>query len=109
MKNPRPDYCYSLTPDTFPVPRGVILAQDIRELLQVANGVYHAFLLIEGKADRGELTHTQNQAARGGATVIKASRTLLEKVGEPDVTGVDERTVVFSAAMNQSVLEIWLH
>ena len=109
MKNPRPDYCYGLTPDTFPIPRGVMIAQDIRELLQVANGVYHAFLLIEGKADRGELAHAENQAARGGATLVKASRTLLEKSGEPDVIGVDERTVIFSAAMNQTVVEIWLH
>ena len=109
MKNPRPDYCYGLTPDTFVIPRGVMLAQDIRELLQVANGVYHAFLLIEGKADRGELAHAQNQAARGGATLVKASRTLLEKLGEPDVRGVDDRTMIFSVAMNQTVLEIWLH
>ena len=109
MKNPKPDYCYGLTPDTFPIPRGVMLAQDIRELLQVANGVYHAFLLIEGKADRGELAHAQNQAARGGATLIKASRTLLKKLGESDITGVDDRTVIFSTAMNQTVLEIWLH
>lgn len=109
MKNPRPDYCYGLTPDTFPVPRGVMLSQELRELLRIANGVYHAFLLIEGKADRGELAHAYNQAARGGATLVKASRSLLEKLGDPDVTGVDERTVVFSVAMNSTILEIWLH
>ena len=109
MKNSKPDYCYGLTPETFPTPRGVILAQEIRELLRVANGVYHAFFLIEGKADRGELAHAHNQAARGGATLVKASRSLFERLGEPDVSGVDERTVVFSAAMNNTVLEIWLH
>lgn len=109
MKNPKPDYCYGLTPDTFPTPRGVMLAQEVRELLRVANGVYHAFLLIEGKADRGELAHAHNQAARGGATLVKAFRSLFERLGEPDVDGVDERTVVFSAAINNTILEIWLH
>ena len=109
MKNPKPDYCYGLTPDTFPIPLDVVLTAETRELIQVANGVYQAFLLIEGKADRGELAHAQNQAARGGATLVKASRRLYEKSGDPGVTGADTRTAIFSVAMNQIVIEIWLH
>ena len=109
MKNPRPDYTYGITPESFPVPIDVRISAETSALLKVVPGLLHPFFIIEGKADNGELAHAQNQACRGGATLVNAARILLEKIGEPDVKGVDERTFIFSATMTPGLMEIWVH
>ncbi|KAL9131273.1 MAG: hypothetical protein Q9217_000761 [Psora testacea] len=109
MTNPKPDYCYGLSTNSFPIPRGVILNMELDDILEIAPGMLHPFLIIEGKADRGEISEAQNQACRGGATLVNAGRILLDRIGVADVDGPDERTIVFSATMNPTVLEIWIH
>ena len=109
MKNPRPDYCYGLSAKSFTIPPGVMISPELHAILGIAPGVIHPFLIIEGKADRGQLAEAQNQACRGGATLVNAARLFLERIGVTDVDGADERTVVFSATMSPAIMEISIH
>ncbi|KAL9128680.1 MAG: hypothetical protein Q9217_002673 [Psora testacea] len=109
MKNPTPDYCYGLSAKSFNIPPGVMITPELHAILGVAPGVIHPFLIIEGKADRGQLAEAQNQACRGGATLVNAARLFLERIGVTDVDSADERTVVFSATMSPAIMEISIH
>ena len=109
MTNPRPDFCYGLRTDKFTVPPDVALGSDVRFLLGVAPGMEHAFFIIEGKSNKGSMGEAHNQARRGGATLVNAGRKLLEYVGEPDVTGAESRTFVYSATAAPGLIEINVH
>ena len=111
MKNPKPDRCFGLTPESFPTPRGVTLSRELNTLLEVAPGLIHPFFIIEGKADKGELAQARNQAARGGATLVRAFRLLLAEVdvSRDTIPGPDRATVAFSATLSPDVIEIWIH
>ena len=109
MKNPKPDFCYGLTPDTLPTPAGIMLGGAITTALHIAKGLVHPFLIVEGKSDQGETAQAQNQACRGGATLVHASRILYEKAGEPDISGADPRSVIFSVVMLPALMKIFVH
>ena len=109
MTNPRPDYCYGLRTDKLTVPPDVVLSNDVRTPLEVVPDMEHAFLIIEGKSNRGDIGEAQNQACRGGATLVNAGRKLFEYIEEPDVTGADTRTFVYSATATPSLIEINVH
>lgn len=111
MKNPKPDRCFGLTPESFPTPRGVPLSRELNALLEVAPGLIHPFFIIEGKAGKGDLAQAQNQAARGGATIVRAFRMLLAEVDDSrdKFYGPDRATVAFSATVSPEVIEIWIH
>lgn len=109
MKNPKPDYCYGLAPKTLPFPRGIILGGEPELALNIAKGLIHPFLIVEGKSDQGEAGQAQNQACRGGATLVNATRILYEKVVEPEIDGPDSRSIVFSVVMAPAVLSIFVH
>ena len=110
MTTPRPDFCYGLRKDRFPLPPGLILSTEILLTLQVAPGMQHPFFLIEGKSNKGILGEAENQARRGGATLVNAHRQLLELIGESVLDlGVDERCFVFSSTITPSVMDIYVH
>ena len=109
MTNPRPDFCYGLRTDKLTVPPDVVLSSDVKTFLEVAPDMEHAFLIIEGKSNKGSIGEAQNQARRGGATLVNAGRKLLEYIEEPDVTGADTRTFVFSATAAPGLIEINVH
>lgn len=109
MTNPRPDYTYGLRIDKHPIPSDVLVSPQIDFLLEVVPIMHHPFFMIEGKGDRGSMAEADNQACRGGATLVNAARILLERIGEPDVSGADDRTFVFSATLCPGLMEIWVH
>ena len=109
MKNPKPDFIYGVHPDCFPTKLNVMLSPETRTILEISPALFHPFLLIEGKADRGSMAEAQNQACRGGATVINAERILREKIGQLVTQGVDETTAIFSATVAPGLMEIWVH
>ena len=110
MTNPRPDFCYGLRTDSFPVPSGVMLSSEIQDLLQMAPGMEHPFLTIEGKSNKGVVGEAENQARRGGACLVNGARKLRERVGEAvNDAGPDLKTIVFSATWTPNLVDIFVH
>lgn len=109
MKNPKPDYLFGIRVNRFPVPPDVIVTAETTALLEISKGTHHPFLIVEGKADRGSIAEAENQACRGGATLVNAARRLRTMVSQPEVVGADERTFVFSCVMSPFVIEVRVH
>lgn len=125
MKNPRPDLTFGLQRDKFPL--DMPIPDHILDLLEIVPGMHHAFLLLEGKSPAGSLANAENQACRGGATLVKALRTLralLENdtshASEEIIQGAtapegatptkpDYKSFVFSATMNPAVFNIYVN
>ncbi len=76
MINPRPDMVYGLKSDKYSIAVGTEVPPSILELLEIVPDVRHAFLIIEGKSHAGSSAIAENQARRGGATLVKAARKL---------------------------------
>ena len=76
MTNPRPDMVYGLTSGKHSIAVGTDVPPHILELLEIVPDVRHAFLIIEGKSQAGSSAVAENQARRGGATLVKAARKL---------------------------------
>lgn len=107
VKNPRPDFCYGFRNDRFQLPPNLILSTELLYLLKVAPGMEHPFFLVKGKSNKGDIGDAENQARRGGATLVAAAR---RHIGEPaDEVGVDQRTFVCSSTINPSIMDIYLH
>lgn len=109
MTNPKPDYCYGIRHDRFPVPHDIVIDQDLDTIMEVVPGTRNVYFIIEGKSNKGNHTDAENQARRGGATLVYANRLLLERIGIPDVTGADDRSFVFSATTTPEFIAIWVH
>ena len=109
MTNPKPDYCYGIRHDKFPVPNDVVIDTDVATIMEVAPGQNNSFFVIEGKSNKGSHTDAENQARRDGATLINAARMLYDRIGATDVLGADDRTFVYSATMTPEFMAIWVH
>ena len=74
MTNPRPDMTFGLEceEDSFTTS----IPQHILDLLWIAPGIHHPFLILEGRSNSGSSATAENQARRGGAILVKASRAL---------------------------------
>ena len=101
----RPDYLYAIKPDAYR-DESVTLSPHLQALLGVAPGVQHPFFIVEGKSEQGSVADAQNQARRGGASLVHTTRSLLAYIGESDVEGLDTRTFIFSATMSPNIMEI---
>lgn len=108
MTNPRPDECYGLQMKVLSE-YDDILTDEPNALLSLAPYMRHAFFFIEGKGGRDINAEAEIQAQRGGACLVNAKRMLLEYMGEPDVTGADRRSFVFSATIGSDVIKLWVH
>jgi len=110
MTNPKPDYTFGIRREKFPPLDDVVMPEHIAALLGIAPGMYHAFLLIEGKPDAGSQAEAENQTRRGGATLVHAERQLRELVEEVvDIEGPDEECFVYSVTITPKVAEFWVH
>ena len=111
MTTPRPDRCYGLAANWIRGPQGVQLDAELQALLETCPHLSHPFFLIEGKSNNGSKIDAQNQARRGGASLVNAARQLLKKIGELPLiaNGVDDRNFVFSATIYPGGMGIWVH
>ena len=110
MKNPKPDYVFGSDSDNVPRLRDAPMPENTRALLGICPGMENPFLIVEGKPDSGSAAEAQNQARRGGATLVNAARMLRATVEElPDIEGPDERSFVFSFTMSPMGAEFWVH
>ncbi|KAL8931863.1 MAG: hypothetical protein Q9211_006682 [Gyalolechia sp. 1 TL-2023] len=109
MTNPKPDRTFGIfiRKDLFPV--GFSTPPEVAVWLEVMRGVHHPFFIVEGKSYQGNLLDAQNEACRGGATLVGSARRLLSTLGEPDIVGPDTRTFVFSATLSPGLMDIWVH
>ena len=111
MTNAKPDRCYGLIPHMFPAPSVQIYRDPaIIDMIALLDSLYHAFFFIEGKSNGGIMAAAENQARRGGATLVFSMREWLSEIKVPDVgPGADNRTFVFSATMTPELILIWVH
>ncbi|KAL8913394.1 MAG: hypothetical protein Q9171_001773 [Xanthocarpia ochracea] len=109
LTKPKPDRSYGVDPAHCIFPEGFRIPMHIEKLLQVAEDVYHIFLVVEGKQDQGSELEAVNQACRDGAALVFAARSLRELLGMADVVGADDRTFVFSATISLGLVQIWVH
>ena len=130
MTNPRPDMVFGLKreKDSF----ATSIPQHILDLLWIAPGIHHPFLILEGKSHLGSSATAENQARRGGATLVKASRALwailegdiptlpdlsnqeAECLAEKDNDEThpvkpDLKSFVFSITISPTNFSIWVH
>ena len=110
MTTPRLDRIYGLRPQLFPTPDDIMLDQALYAGLQVCQGMYFPYLIIEGKGNDGDPVVAENQARRGCATLVNATRQVYESIGlVDDYNGPDYRSFVFSATLTPYLMEIWVH
>lgn len=109
MKNPKPEFMYGIRTDKYAIPAGVIVSPKTTALLEIAVGLHSPFLIVEGKSDNGSMAEAENQACRGGATLVNASRELLKMIGDVEAPGADNRTFVFSCTMSPKLVQVWVH
>ena len=110
MTNPKPDYTFGIKRDQFPRECESMVPEYITALLNIAPGTRHAFLIVEGKPYDGVKAEAENQARRGGATLVHAERTLRGLVEDvADIEGPDEKSFVFSVVMDPDIVEFWVH
>ena len=111
MTTPRPDRCYGLEPNWIRGTPGVQLDVTLHDLVEACPHLSYPFFLIEGKSNDGSKIAAENQARRGGASLVNAKRQILEKIGElPAIAnGVDDSNFVFSAVLYPGGIGIWVH
>ena len=130
MTNPRPDMTFGLKreEDSFTTS----IPQHILDLLWIAPGIHHPFLILEGKSHSGSSATAENQARRGGATLVKASRALwailegdvptLPDLSKQEAEGLadidndeshpvkpDLKSFIFSITISPTNFSIWVH
>lgn len=107
---PKPDFVFGLRPSKVTILADVLLPENIEALLGIAPGMYDPHLIVEGKAESGSAAEAENQARRGGATVVHANRMLRATVGDLlDIDGPDFDSFVFSITMSPNLFEVWVH
>ncbi|KAL9628144.1 MAG: hypothetical protein Q9164_007380 [Protoblastenia rupestris] len=100
MKNAKPDYIYGISERKLAIQSGPPLTNMTYKLLTIAKGMYHPFLLVEGKSDRGSVAEAIDQARRGGATLVHATRIIADLVNH-DWKDPDPRLPEFPASPSQ--------
>jgi len=137
MTNPRPDMTFGLDRDKHPLATETHIPQHILDLLEIVPAIHHVFLIIEGISQSGSSATAENQARRGGATLVKASRTLraivergiltvpveevqelaggdgiqrsISKPAQKHPIRPDYNSFVFSVTICPNVFGIWVH
>ena len=108
MKTPKPDFTFGIKQNRLPT-FGPI-PDVVRRLLTVCPTMRHPFLIVEGKTHGGDIAVAEDQARRGGATLVHAARQLRAEVGRQLVNdGADDETFVFSITIDTNIFRFWVH
>ena len=108
MTAPKPDYTYGIRESQYPDILSQKFGTHTRALMEVAPEMVHPYFIIEGKTTK-DLADAENQAIRGGATLVRARRLLNAKAGVGDVAGPDPMSFVYSMTMDTNIARIWLN
>lgn len=109
ISEPRPDYCFGLEVNMHPNIKTTSINEYTRVLIGVRSNLRYPFLIFEGKGARGSLADAENQAMRGGATLVYARRILNHKAGLPHFTGPDKQSFAFSMTLDCYTAHVWVH
>ena len=109
ISEPRPDYCFGLEWNMHPNIINTSIDEYTRVLIGVRSNLLYPFLIFEGKGARGSLADAENQAIRGGATLVYARRILNYKAGLPYSTGPDKQSFAFSMTLDCYTATVWVH
>ena len=109
MTTPKPDYTYGIRENQYPDSHSQRFSTHTRALIGIAPEMVHPYFIIEGKTTKGDLADAENQAIRGGSTLVRARRLLNAKAGIGDVVGADSRSFVYSMTMDTNIARIWLN
>lgn len=110
VTNPRPDIAFGLTEEAFSEAENVVNNR-YQMYSQVSQGIYHSFLIVETKSN-GTIEDAENQACRGGASLVCATRLMLrdsDPNGTTTKTGADLASIAFSIALVPTVAHIFCH
>ena len=92
MTNPRPDYCFGFQRERYSLANETKIPQHILDLLEIAPGMHHVFLIFEGKSHSGSSAKAENQACRGGATLVNGLRTLYAELEKDSRNTAESRS-----------------
>ena len=109
MTNAKPDFTYGIREEQHPDIQSEHYTPHTRALMGVAPNMVHPFLIIEGKSSNGSHTDAENQAIRGGATLVNARRMLNAKAKMGDTVGPDKNSFIFTVTMDTNIARIWLN
>ena len=114
MTNPRPDAVYGYRHDLpgLNPPDDISWSPSVLARCQIAPGLAHAVLIIETKGDGGSVATAEDQARRGGATLVKGHQDLLDMARGYRLTETrapQEDSLVFSCTFNLQSLDLWVH
>ena len=73
MTKPKPDRVWGIDRTYRPVPNGVYLTEATERALEIVPSLHSPYLLLEGKSNRGSSATAEDQARRGGATLVNCA------------------------------------
>ena len=128
MPNPRPDMKFGLKCEEKSFTTSIL--HHTLDLLWIVPGMHRPFLILEGKSYSGLSATAENQARRGGATLVKASRALwaivedesstLPDLSDQEAKGLAEKDGIYpikpnlkpfvsSITISPTNFSIWVH
>ena len=109
IPNPVPDLAYGLDEDSFSAKEN-LTNQYLEMIAALSPGMYHTFFVLEFKGYQGTIVDAENQACRGGAAIVQATRTMEVEAGL--VIGNNEYndgSFAFSLAMDPNDAKLYVH
>ena len=70
MSNPKPDFVYGIQQDIHPPREHIIFDSLASACLNVAHGLIHPFLTVEGLSCEGPIAIAENRVISVGATMV---------------------------------------
>ena len=111
LTDPKPDWVFGITMTTK-FAAGQAPSPEVRDLLELGFGLWHAFFVIEGKGNQQPITVARNQALRDGSALVNARRAfnaLAHDTGFQDPIGPDYDSFCFSCTWDINIAELWVH
>ena len=111
LTDPKPDWVFGMTMTTK-FAAGQAPSPEVRDLLELGFGLWHAFFVIEGKGNQQPITVARNQALRDGSALVNARRAfnaLAHDTGFQDPLGPDYDSFCFSCTWDINIAELWVH
>ena len=86
-RNARPDFIFGNSTKKYPQ---LPMPTKISNLLAIAPGMYHPFLIIEGIGDQGSKAQAEDRCRRGGSTLVHAALVLNAEIANDDESTAPE-------------------
>ncbi|KAL8869492.1 MAG: hypothetical protein Q9174_004233 [Haloplaca sp. 1 TL-2023] len=110
LMKPKPDLCFGLHESLF-TRAEVTRLSPAEKWVCIQEGLFFPFALMEFKGADGTLADAEDQALRGGSTLVDAARQFHHLAGGLDLEspGADAENIVFSVCMTTCIANIHIH